>query len=119
MPASCGLIRPSGVTAVASLITRPAPPWAKAPRWTRCQSLGRPSWEEYWHMGETHTRLRNVVPRRVRGSKRLLTSAATRAAGDLFLASAQVEHDAAVPGCPWKRLWHTAFHIRCQGRVGT
>ena len=73
MPASCGEIRPSGTTAVASLITSPAPPRANEPRWTRCQSDGRPSTEEYWHMGETHTRLRNVVPRRVRGSKRRLT----------------------------------------------
>src|SRR3954453_7566358 len=73
MPASCGEIRPSGTTAVASLITRPAPPRAKEPRCTRCQSDGRPSTEEYWHMGEPHTRLRTRVPREDRGSKRLLT----------------------------------------------
>ncbi len=74
MPASCGEIRPSGATAVASVITSPAPPRAKEPRWTRCQSVGRPSTDEYWHIGETHSRLRIVVPRRVRGEKRTLTS---------------------------------------------
>src|SRR6476469_6916822 len=73
MPASWGEILPSGVTAVASDMTSPAPPWAKAPRWTRCQSDGRPSIDEYWHMGDTHTRLRIVVPRSVRGEKRRLT----------------------------------------------
>ena len=73
MPASYGLMRPSGVTAVASLSTRPAPPRARPPRWARCQSPTRPSTEEYWHMGATQARLRIVVPRRVRGlSSRLM-----------------------------------------------
>ncbi len=40
MPESSGLMRPSGVTALASTITAPAPPVARAPRCTRCQSLG-------------------------------------------------------------------------------
>src|SRR5690349_10346765 len=84
MPASCGEILPSAVTAVASDITRPAPPWAKAPRWTRCQSVGRPSIDEYWHMGDTHTRLRIVVPRRVRGEKRRLTGAPTAPRDRMF-----------------------------------
>ncbi len=38
MPESSGLMRPSGVTAEASTITAPAPPVARAPRWTRCHS---------------------------------------------------------------------------------
>ena len=54
------------------------------PRCTRCQSVGRPSSEEYWHMGETQTRLRNVVPRRVRGSKSRLTPGVTPAAAAAF-----------------------------------
>ena len=35
------------VTAVASVNTSPAPPMARLPRWTRCQSLARPSTLEY------------------------------------------------------------------------
>src|SRR5688500_11540787 len=49
-------MRPSGATAVASAITRAAPPTARAPRCTRCQSFGTPSSAEYWHMGETTMR---------------------------------------------------------------
>src|ERR1700733_10368039 len=65
MPLSAGLMRPSGETAVASTITRPAPPTAREPRWTRCQSLGKPLSDEYWHMGETAMRfLRTTSLRR-------------------------------------------------------
>src|SRR5580658_5893409 len=53
MPRSCGLMRPSADTAQASVKTREAPPTARLPRWTRCQSLAKPSVLEYWHMGET------------------------------------------------------------------
>ena len=69
MPVSCGLIRPSGTTAVASVSTSPKPPWARAPRCTRCQSVGMPfcSGTEYWHIGATQMRLRKVVSRSVRG----------------------------------------------------
>src|SRR4051812_45707319 len=70
MPRSSGLIRPSAVTAVASVNTRPAPPMARVPRWTRCQSFANPSELEYWHMGETTIRLGRVRWRRVSGSKR-------------------------------------------------
>ena len=42
-PVSCGLIRPSGATAVASVKISPKPPWARAPRWTRCHGVGIPS----------------------------------------------------------------------------
>ena len=52
MPLSSGLIRPSGLTALASTMTSPAPPTARLPRWTRCQSVGSPSRLEYWHMGD-------------------------------------------------------------------
>src|SRR5215210_4355399 len=37
-----------------------------------CQSFGRPSRLEYWHIGETKTRLRNSRPRRLKGENRLL-----------------------------------------------
>jgi hypothetical protein len=70
MPASCGEIRPSGVTAEASVNTRPNPPVARAPRCTRCQSFGTPSTAEYWHIGASQTRLRRVSERRVSGSNK-------------------------------------------------
>ena len=63
MPMSPGVMRPSLVTAVASTITRAAPPAARLPRWTRCQSFANPSFAQYWHMGEMTIRLRNVTPR--------------------------------------------------------
>ena len=63
MPRSAGLMRPSGRTAVASVRTAPAPPTAREPRWTRCQSLAKPSSLEYSHMGETAMRLRKVISR--------------------------------------------------------
>ena len=69
-PASAGLIRPSGATALASAMTRPAPPVANWPRWTKCQSPGTPSIAEYWHMGETHTRLGMATSRSFSGSNR-------------------------------------------------
>ncbi len=62
-PQSAGLMRPLGVTAVASTMTMAAPPTARLPRCTRCQSFGTPSRQEYWHMGETKIRLRRVRER--------------------------------------------------------
>ena len=67
---SPGVIRPSRVTAEASTMTRPAPPDARLPRWTKCQSLASPSSAEYWHIGETAIRLRKVVPSIIKGLKR-------------------------------------------------
>jgi hypothetical protein len=49
---SPGEIRPSGETAVASVIMSPAPPTALVPRWTRCQSFVNPSFAIYWHIGD-------------------------------------------------------------------
>lgn len=77
MPKSEGLMRPSGLTAVASVKTRPAPPMARLPRWTRCQSLAKPSVEEYSHMGETAMRLGRVKPRSFKGAKRWLMGSLT------------------------------------------
>ena len=70
MPRSTGEMRPSAVTAIASVSTSPAPPTARLPRCARCQSLEKPSVEEYSHIGETETRLRSVSPRKVSGEKR-------------------------------------------------
>src|SRR5207237_4501854 len=69
-PASHGEILPSGETPVASCMTSAAPPIARLPRCTRCQSVGNPSTLEYWHIGETKTRFLKVSSRRVRGEKR-------------------------------------------------
>src|SRR5260221_4818663 len=62
-------MRPSGETPPPPTIPRAAPPAAKPPRWTKCQSFGRPSCEEYWHIGDTQMRLRKVTERRDRGTK--------------------------------------------------
>src|ERR1039457_426306 len=70
IPRSFGVIRPSGRTAAASVKTRPAPPTARLPRWTRCQSLAKPSRLEYWHISETAMRLGRVRSRKVIGEKR-------------------------------------------------
>ena len=58
-------MRPSAVTAVASVKISPAPPTARLPKWTKCQSLANPSTLEYWHMGETAMRFKKVSWRRV------------------------------------------------------
>ena len=60
----------SGKTAVASVKTSPAPPTARLPKCTRCQSLLNPSSLEYWHMGETKTRLGKVMPANWRGENK-------------------------------------------------
>jgi hypothetical protein len=70
MPRSLGVMRASGLTELASVMTRPAPPMARLPRWTKCQSLAKPSTEEYSHMGETAMRLGSVRLRSLRGAKR-------------------------------------------------
>src|SRR5690348_3606842 len=48
-------------------MTRAAPPTARLPRWTKCQSFGRPSSLEYWHIGETAIRLRSSSERMANG----------------------------------------------------
>src|SRR5580693_7183914 len=62
-------MRPSAETALASVKIRAAPPTAREPRWTRCQSLAKPSVLEYWHIGETTMRLRSFRSRIWSGSK--------------------------------------------------
>ena len=44
-------MRPSGVTAVASIVSSAAPDSANCPKWMMCQSDMLPSWAEYWHIG--------------------------------------------------------------------
>src|SRR5665213_1180029 len=71
IPRSCGEIRPSLVTAFASVMTSAAPPTARLPKCTRCQSVANPSSLEYSHIGETTSRLRRVTSRIFRGENRL------------------------------------------------
>ena len=63
IPVQPGLIRPSRLTSVISATTRDAPPAARLPRWTRCQSFGVPSSAEYWHIGDTTTRFESTRSR--------------------------------------------------------
>ena len=64
-------MRPSGVTAVASVITSAAPPTALLAKCTRCQSFAEIRFRsKYWHIGDTTMRLANVTARSVNGSKR-------------------------------------------------
>src|SRR5580658_2119004 len=65
-------MRPSGEMAQASVKISDAPPTARLPRWTRCQSLAKPSVLEYWHMGETTMRLRSRMSRICNGSNRFM-----------------------------------------------
>src|SRR6185369_15664049 len=68
---SAGEMRPSGEIAVASAITKPAPPTAREPKCTRCQSSTKPSSQLYWHIGETPMRFRKVTERSWSGSNRV------------------------------------------------
>src|SRR4051812_5400448 len=70
-PTSPGDILPSGDTAVASCIISPAPPTALLPKCTRCQSVAKPSSDEYWHMGETVILFLNVTPLIFNGDNRI------------------------------------------------
>ena len=58
-PAHHGEMRASRDTSVISAMTRPAPPIARLPRCTRCQSPTVPSSATYWHIGDTTTRFGN------------------------------------------------------------
>ena len=94
IPVSPGEIRPSRTTAVASVKTSDAPPTARLPRCTSCQLFGIPSSAEYWHIGETTIRFRNVTERCVNGVKRA-TGATTPPPHGLFPATDPLAH---VPG---------------------
>lgn len=48
-------------------MTSPAPPTAREPKCTRCQSVATPSTDEYSHMGDTPMRLRKVTDLMVNG----------------------------------------------------
>jgi hypothetical protein len=56
--------------AVASAITNAAPPTARLPRCTKCQSLAKPSCDEYSHMGDTTILFFNLMLLMVIGSNK-------------------------------------------------
>src|SRR5215213_842650 len=60
-------MRPMPETCVASVMTMPAPPAARAPRCWTCQSFPRPSLALYWHIQATTMRLRAVTERKLIG----------------------------------------------------
>jgi hypothetical protein len=62
MPRSQGDILPFAVTAIASVNTSAAPPIARVPKCTRCQSFAQPSSEEYWHIGDVTILFLNSMP---------------------------------------------------------
>jgi hypothetical protein len=68
-PKSPGLIRPSAETAVASWIINAAPPMARLPKCTICQSEANPSMDEYWHIGEITMRFLKTTSLIVNGEK--------------------------------------------------
>src|SRR6266853_968458 len=80
-PKSCGEMRPSASTAVASVNTSAAPPHARLPKCTRCQSLANPSRLEYMHIGETTMRCFSVNPRNVRDSNKCAITSAAHPSG--------------------------------------
>ena len=59
----------TGSTAVASTMIKPAPPTARLPKCTKCQSVATPSFllTEYWHIGETHSRFADRNGTELRG----------------------------------------------------
>ncbi len=98
---------------MASTKTRPAPPTARLPRWTRCQSSARPSLAQYWHIGETTTRLRNVVPSIVKGLKRS-TSGKVRLRVDEGRAADPDVHRRGIPDQARLRLAHPSATPGCR-----
>src|SRR5665213_1970263 len=69
MPAQPYVLRPIAWIAVSSQKMIPAPPVANFPRCTKCQSVGPPFSDEYWHIGDTTMRLRALRPRSAIGAK--------------------------------------------------
>ena len=63
IPVHPGLMRPSRLTSVISATISAAPPDARLPRCTRCQSFGVPSSAEYWHIGDTTMRFASTRSR--------------------------------------------------------
>jgi hypothetical protein len=54
------------------MISKAAPDRARLPRWIMCQSVGRPSTAEYWHIGAMAMRLDSSSEPREYGENSLL-----------------------------------------------
>ncbi len=63
-------MRPRRSTAVASIVTMPAPDIASVIQCCMCQSVAEPSAAEYWHIGATAMRFRKARPPMESGAKR-------------------------------------------------
>src|SRR6266849_6248319 len=68
-------MRPTGDTAVASIVNMPAPDCSSWPQCTMCQSVAQPSTAEYWHIGDTTMRLVSLSLRSVKGENRAMDMA--------------------------------------------
>jgi len=66
-PGQFGVMRPSGDTPVASMISSPAPLCDRPPKCIMCQSPTLPSVAEYWHIGAITMRFARVSWRRWKG----------------------------------------------------
>src|ERR1035437_5089982 len=60
-------MRPSGNTAVASIVNIAAPLLSRLPQCIKCQSPASPLCAEYWHIGATTIRLAKARPPRAAG----------------------------------------------------
>src|SRR5580704_10422367 len=122
-PRSCGVIRPSGSTASASVRTSPAPPTARLPKCTRCQSLLNPSSLEYWHMGETNTRLGKLTPANwmeENNSDRFvdkMASLRTKLSSTLLLSRCTGQAKVAVSRARWPPKAFFGEHVRADTRT--
>ncbi len=92
-PRSAGVMRPSGSTAVASMITRPAPDMAIDPKCIICQSVAAPLSAEYWHIGATTTRLGRLRLRMSMGEKRALICDLETCRRHMALARMRIKRD--------------------------
>ncbi len=63
-------MRPRRSTAVASIVTMPAPDIASVIQCCMCQSVAEPSSAEYWHIGATAMRFGKAKPPISIGEKR-------------------------------------------------
>src|SRR5690242_16367948 len=75
-------MRPRALTFVISVITSAAAPSENEPRCIKCQSPAEPSFELYWHIGETTTRFGSVTPRKVIGENNALIEAMSLICGE-------------------------------------
>ncbi len=106
-------MRPSGLTAVLSVMISPAPPTARLPRWTKCQSPTTPSSAEYMHMGETTIRFSSSVPRSRKGVK-IGGGVGLGAGTPACLAALRATHRSTLSTKPGSRTFRLSWVIRSE-----